>query len=174
MDRWKGFAEVELDQDYLLFGLIAGKRRVGPPVVSPRGLPMDLSWLADRKWWLQVIEDGDIKVGLLSSEETARAQALCSIDEARDYQRGGRRLRWSAGNGRVTFEPPSPGLPPQWVEHPDFNTPGWLSSREFAQVLRRYQSESKFAGVTAKATLAAMKALEKDKFESRLVFWFTG
>lgn len=48
--QWCSYAHPNVDRDYELFGVLAGVRRDGPPIVEPRGVPDDLGEVARMKY----------------------------------------------------------------------------------------------------------------------------
>jgi hypothetical protein len=60
-----------------------------------------------------------------------------------------------------------------WVSVPIWHTHSWLVLNEFEKVMHRYNHKFKTQPEPVyDAILAAMKTLDKKKYESRLVFWF--
>jgi hypothetical protein len=61
--KWySSVAKVFIDRDYCLFGLMAGVRGNNPPVVPPRGIPIDLSGAAQDEYYYYVSEKDDPKI----------------------------------------------------------------------------------------------------------------
>lgn len=142
-DRWRPFGgELNIDRDYDLFGAMANVR-TGGAVVPPRGIPEDMAYAADGRWWLYITE--------------AREDYGCvSVETAEQYQRLGSRVRKDK-DGKT-----------RWVEHPDWHTPSWMTAEEFSSALEK----SGHRGDVANAALAAMFYLDGQSSNSRIVFWF--
>lgn len=139
---WVWSDKFHLPRDYNLFGYLAGVRRDGPPVVSPRGIPKDMS-TSSEEYWLMISDSGN--------ENTV------TPEEAEKYVRGGSRYRQDrSGNNR-------------WVSDPDAHTASWLSADELETAMSCCQH---LIDTEFKAILAAMRALESDGREVRFVFWF--
>lgn len=116
-DSWRSFSsdELKLGRDYMLFALMAGVRlEYVTPVMPPRGIPDDLSWEAREDYHLQLI-DGD---------ERNLPEHCCTREQAERYVK--------YGSKRVVFD----GI--EYVIHPDWHTPSWLTLDELREVQRRY------------------------------------
>ena len=61
---------------------------------------------------------------------------------------------------------------PTWVTNPDWHSHSWLTTAEFAKVLRSYKAKAPYSVVEYEAILAAMQSFEDAGFSARLVFWF--
>lgn len=66
---------------------------------------------------------------------------------------------------------------PTWVTHPDWHSHSWLTVDEYAKVVQEYCEQVKGANTynnpeEYKAQVAAMKSLQNDGYEVRIVFWF--
>lgn len=55
----------------------------------------------------------------------------------------------------------------QFVSNPNWHTPSWVSTEEFAVVAKEFPDEPEY-----RAILAAMIEFENQSLPSRLVFWF--
>lgn len=113
---WDAFGgQLSLDRNYRIFGLLAGVRG-GQAVHPPKGIPRDIdhSYTIDR-YTLYVSVDSPDEEGSTTPERAA------------SYVRGGSSDWWDADHRRVT--------------HPDWHTPSWLTTSEYADVLRAYQDQ---------------------------------
>jgi hypothetical protein len=67
---------------------------------------------------------------------------------------------------------------PCWVEHPDWHSHTWLTTKEFETAINRYakycsSSEYDFgAPIEYMALLSAMKTFEENGYVSRMIVWF--
>lgn len=60
-----------------------------------------------------------------------------------------------------------------YVSDPDFHSHSWLTTQELAKAFSIYKHKTKYSvGTEYKALLASMRAIEKDGFDARVVFWF--
>lgn len=142
-DRWSGFAgRVNPGRNYKVFGILAGVRTDGPPVIQPRGVPPDMSWQTNDDFHLHVVEnDKEVWEGAV-----ARATA-------EEWVKSGA-SQWHVDGRRVT--------------HPDWHTASWLTLPEYEAALQRFtDTEPEY-----RAVAAAMRELELCGCVTRLVFWF--
>ena len=143
---WDSFAgRINPGRWYFLFGRLAGVRGEGPPVVGPRGIPDDLAYAARDDWWSYISDTPSD--GWVSREAATRyvTQYGCAT-------------RSLPGNTE-----------PTWVQNPDWHDPAWLTPDEWALALEHCDPQG---AEEYRAMLAAMRSLEADGREVRVVFWF--
>lgn len=148
---WRSFGDnLASSRNYSLFGhLTKGEVRSEPmdKGFEPRGLPEDIGWGLREFAYLFISEDG--------TEE-----GHTTLEKAKKW--GGKIYNNSEGK-------------PVWTDHPDWHSHSWLTTNEYAKVLRNYKADKNNWGgiVEYEAILAAMKHLEKGKdIEARIIFWF--
>ena len=148
--RWEPMGgQLWLERNYLMFGLLAGVRDGGAMHIPPRGIPGDLGWEADEDYHLYISEVADDR------------GKSCTQTDALSWVASGLSVWTNAGRTRIS--------------NPDWHTPSWLTTAEYAEALRRYTQEydSPYRlGVTFAAALGAMIAAEEHGCQARLVFWF--
>lgn len=121
---------------YETFGFLAGVRGDGPVIVPPRGIPEDLSYMANGEYWLYI--DKNATTSFANDN-----RYICPEDAAR-WERQGCKIK--DGN---------------WVENPDAHTPSWLTFEEFKAAIANAPSayynaivksmeELEFAGYTTR------------------------
>lgn len=149
---WWHFSDFFFLRDYGLFAQMAGVRDYNgvSPVVAPRGVPVDMSHETMSHFTLLISERyGD------ESGYATRADAV----------------RWVSQGASTWVTAPDVEYPR--ITHPDWHTPSWLSTEEFAQAIER--TEKQRGGkvrANAHAALAAMQAFENNGLKARIVFWF--
>jgi hypothetical protein len=141
-ELWWEFCEPYLGRNYNLFGLMAGVRGFQKAIFEPRGVPENISWGVVDDYTLFITDD----------PKCMDHPGFCSLDDLR---------RW---NGRLWNE--------HRAIHPDWHTPSWLTTYEFAQVVEQYNQILKEAHPLAQATLDLMQSLDRSGLKARLVFWF--
>ena len=145
--RWWPYAEVRFDRYYRLFGFLAGVRDESvEPVVPPRGLPADVSWL------------------------TRSLNEYYIVDESEALICSGERLilRTHLWPGAVIRDE-------HWVFDSDNHTHSWVTGPEVREVIKRFEGENgdHRAPAELRALLASMLMLdEAEEGRSRFVFWF--
>lgn len=159
VERWFTFGgRMNPGRNYDMFGFLAGIRGDGPPVVPPsdRGIPDEMAYEAANDWWLFINYADD--------DENDDDTGMCTPTAAKSYHQMGSRYR-----GTVT----TTDKRPQYVEHPDWHTPSWLTPDEWEQALGLYCALNPQYPVPDEydAMLAAMRSLEGNN-EVRVVFWF--
>jgi len=149
---WMSFGRrINPGRNYIMFGLLAGVRYDSDKSLEPKGLPTDLGYTSMRDSRLFITEDGE------GDGETTMENAI----------------RWNE-NYKCKLYNGSNGEP-TWVDHPDWHSHSWLTTKEFAKVLKTYKELKENWGTPIEydALLAAMKTLEKGgHHEARIVFWF--
>lgn len=138
-------------RDYMMFGLLAGVRYDSEKNLEPKGLPNDLGHTSMFDARLYITEDG-------------RGEHETTLENALRYNKNYGCKLYNGSNDK-----------PTWVDHPDWHSHSWLTTKEFSKVLTTYSRHSDNWGVPLeyKALLSAMKTLEKSgKYEARVVFWF--
>lgn len=121
--RADSFAKLSIGRDYALFALMAGVRDHSGfgPVVEPRGVPMPLSYQIDGDYFTFVSPAG--------KEET---------DDTVSQERAEGWVASGASKWREDMDKDPNVQKRTWVTGPDWHTPSWLTSAEFAQVVSRY------------------------------------
>lgn len=146
------FAELSLDRDYVLFGILAGVRVPIKPVVEPRGIPDKLSGMALSKYCLFVADDG--KECLYENE--------CSRDDAESWVKSGSSKWWNINHTIVT--------------NPDWHTASYLYLEEVQDACFQYSvRENKMLDFEPKQLLlvsSMMTWLSEDGKKPRFTFWF--
>jgi hypothetical protein len=135
-----------LPRDYVMFDIMAGVRGDGDekPLFEPRGIPPNLGHKAEDDYFLRV-DDEQAKL---------EVEGVCSRDKADYWIKCG--FSKAIDDGRVT--------------HPDWHTPSWLTTDEFAKCVKK---GGRGPDSVYKAALAAMRAVEADgHHKARIVFWF--
>lgn len=149
---WSSFGSGFLgNRNYQLFGYLAGVRYNPKNALLPKGLPKELAYISDHDTKLYITEDGE------GEHETTMKKAL-----AWNKERGCQ--LYKGRNGKVT-----------WVDNPNWHSHSWLTTNEFASVLKRYSKDEDGWGepIDYKGMLGAMRAIEKDGYYvARIVFWF--
>lgn len=149
---WMSFGgRINPGRNYLLFGYLAGVRCDVEKGFTPKGLPEDLGYMAMSESRLYISEDGK------GDNETTMENAL----------------RWNK-HSNCKLHLGSDGNP-LWVDHPDWHSSSWLSTKEYAKAINLYSRNKDNWGVAIeyKALLSAMRTLEKNgHYEARIVFWF--
>jgi hypothetical protein len=141
---WVSFGErINPGRNYHLFGRIAGVRDPSEElVVPPRGRPDDLGFRSRDDAWLYVPPGPGDFV----------VEGWADPEDAK---------RWVA-EGLSTFSPDG-----RYVSHPDHHTHTWLTPDEFARAI-----EGDVHALEYRAMLAAMRSLEADGKQVRVVIWF--
>ncbi len=144
-DSWSPFGgRINPGRNYAAFGMLAGVRSEVVPAVQPRGIPDGLAYEARGDWWLYITSDDEESDGCTSLTNAERYIA-----------RGSKFL--TNEDGKKTF-----------VEHPDWHTPSWMTPDEW---ITATSMESEW-NLQYRAMAAAMRSLEEDGQEVRVVFWF--
>lgn len=151
-DFWRGWPRINLGRNYAMFGKLAGVRSSGPAIVKPRGIPHDIGYDATHDWWL------------LIDDKHADSEAFCSQAQAENYPKYGSRIQ-AVGEGGNKYACAR-------VEHPDWHTPSWVSAEELVSAISAVDLEYPGDCLEYRAMAAAMKAVEAQDYECRLVFWF--
>ena len=142
---WQDFGRrINPGRNYTLFGYLAGVRG-GPALVEPRGLPEGLAYYARNDASLYISDHED--EGNVTPEMAANfASGGCEYINDR--------------NGK-----------PWRVTHPDWHNHSWLTVGEFEAALAMM---TEYRGYLTEylAVLAALKSLQENAGEARLVFWF--
>lgn len=149
-------SELSLSRNYDMFALLAGVRNLRrlKPIVEPRGIPKDLSWLPDMKAYLTI------------SEKFSGEPGYTSLRKAEEWHRQtGQKIEMRNGK-------------PWRVEYPDWHSHSWLTRKELKDVFAAYQKlingsfQSEAFTADYRALLAAIDVYENLGFETRFVFWF--
>ena len=130
-------------RNYRLFGLLADLRECGPAIIEPRGMPPDAAWEAEH--------DNELYISANETDGTTTPE---------------RAQRWVESGSSVYLKDK------HFVTHPDWHSHSWLTTAEYRDVLKVYQSqESAWPIPEYDAILAAMERLDHHG-TARLVFWF--
>jgi hypothetical protein len=137
---------------YDLFAIMAGVRNYDDvrPVVARRGVPTNLGGGAIRHYYLR------------ANNEYAkdREPGFITIKEAQKYvDRGYSKIRDTKGRSVHKDD---------LITHPDWHSASWMTLTE----LRKVNLRVKWKHAGLKATIAAMAALEKMGYATRIIFWF--
>ena len=146
-DNWYpfGYAELRLNRNYKMFGMMAGVRRNTELSFDPRGLPSDVSTVVDGENKLYVSDD---------------SEKYTSVESAKRYEKMGCEITYRDGK-------------PVWVEHPDWHSHSWLKREEYDKILDKYKGEELHPLSPDYISLKhIMYAYEANGSETRLVFWF--
>lgn len=171
---WRDFGKrINPGRNYALFGFLAGVRHEGPPVAEPRGYPGDAGYAAREDHWMWIAhgrEPGENECSWEDAQRYAKTYGARLEGEYRPYSS----TIYQLGEAPVTqtrgaeFD----GLPTM-VAHPDWHTHSWVTADEWAEALRRYDVQYKDDREPEyRAMLAALRSLEADGNETRVVFWF--
>ena len=150
---WGG--RINPGRDYVLFGYLSkGVRYDADKGFEAKGLPDELGWQSLLESRLYISKDGN------DSGEYAT-----TLEKA---------LEWNQRFGcKLTYDKDGN---PTHVDHPDWHSHSWLTTKEFEQAIKLSQKDKNSwgsVGIEYKALLAAMKSFEKTKkYEARVVFWF--
>lgn len=149
---WMSFGgRINPGRNYVIFGFLAGVRYDVNKGLEPKGLPNDLGYMSMRDSRLFITDDGE------GDGETTLTNAL----------RWNKDYRCKLYNGSDDK--------PIWVDHPDWHSHSWLTTKEYSKVLSLYSKHPDNWGSAIEyyALLSAMKTLEKGgNYEARIVFWF--
>ncbi len=145
---WLPFGkEFRLARDYEMFGRMAkGVRREPENGFAPRGVPSDMSWSAEHEH-LMFIHDG----------EREESNYVTTADAAKYVASGESQYVTKYGKDK-----------PNYVTHPDWHSHSWLTRLEFVKCIEH----ADYPAPDYKAVAAAMRSLENDGLETRVVFWF--
>lgn len=145
--RWQSFGkEFHLDRDYSMFGRMARVRRETEVGFAPRGLPVDVAYAVEHVN-LCYIHDG----------EKEEDNYVTSAKAAEWVQSGCSKYVDRYNNGKNTY-----------VTHPDWHSHSWLTLEEFEQCIEC----SKYKVSDYRAVATAMRSLESDGYQTRVVFFF--
>jgi hypothetical protein len=114
--------EVSFGRDYVLFGMLAGVRHHVPPVISPRGLPIDpkMSHQADSRYHITVLDSP-------SPEDIFMRFNCISRERAELYVNSGSTQYSDHTKARI--------IDPGW------HTPTWLTLDELIELRKHYLIE---------------------------------
>lgn len=153
--RWFGFGgRINPGRNYRMFGYLAGVRSDGPPVVEPRGLPEDAAWDAQWDTWLHI------------SDCEVNESGSCTREQAAQYHRSGSSYRYLPEDTEKKK--------PIAVFHPDWHTHSWVTPDEWEQAIQQTVKTDAYHYPLPEyfAMLAALRSLEQQGYEARVVFWF--
>lgn len=112
-DRWTSFGDkLSLDRNYRLFALLADVRGEGA-IYPARGVPRDMAYHARDDYLIWV------------SDQYPEGDGSTTTAKARSWVAEGNSGWWDAEC--------------RYVTDPDAHTPTWLTTAEYAEVLRAYQ-----------------------------------
>lgn len=163
---WTALAdgEFEMARSYALFAALAGVRapRGFSPLISPRGLPTDLSVGVSSRFFVPVIE-----------HERARGWGLLPWEFRTPEQAA---FQAAQGAMRLPKDMAAPLLP---ATHgyigakPDSHTPSWVSLAELRPCLQHAQLELQHTPDEFRWLVRYLDAVEETAgTRTRLVFWF--
>ena len=152
---WRNLTDGIGSRDYRMFGILAGVRCDDLKLFDPKGLPDgQLSWNT---------EDANIlNIAPESHPEWADTSGWTSRTSAE---------RWiSEGSSKPLYRD---GVLNR-VTNPDWHSHSWLTSDELSQCVDKYRTipDVKKAPSEWVGILAAMKAIEENGDQTRVVFWF--
>jgi hypothetical protein len=148
---WRPFGgRIHGRRNYTLFGYLANVRGDGA-IIEPRGLPEELGYEADALAYYYI------------TDTKSEGEQCTTLQTARNWEKnyGCKIITNSDGE-------------PKYVQHPDWHTYSWLTTKEFRAVLKKYNKQipKEYAEYEYEAILSAMAKLEKFNLDVRLVFWF--
>jgi hypothetical protein len=147
---WRSFGgRISVRRNYTLFGLLADVR--GKGVIYPqRGLPDDISYETKGYAYYFI------------AENPAQEERAVSIETAKEWE--------AKYESKIIYRDGKP----TWVQHPDWHSYSWLTTKEFRAVLKKYNREipKDFAEFQYEAILSVMAKLGKHGQDVRVVFWF--
>lgn len=138
-----------VERNYHMFGKLAGVRSNESPIVSPQPIPTDLSNHVAWDYYLFVVDQQQYD---RSEDKTG----MCSPEMANRYVN---ELRLSQQH------PERKNL----ISNPDWHSAGCVTP---AQWRKATHVRGEMNDPSTEAIYAACKALEKQEFEVRVVFWF--
>lgn len=159
---WFNFGErIRPGRNYRVFEALAGVRGdEARAVVPPRGVPEDMGWFTAGEYCEYVVTD-------------EAAVARWNADRERAVTRE-RAERWVSSGASVWVDGPDAeprhGSIVGRITGPDWHTPSWLTTDEFARAIE--QGTEDFPAAEWHAVVAAMRELERRGNEARAVFWF--
>jgi len=166
--RWQSFAgEIALERNYVIFERLAGVRgNLGNAIVLPRGFPPDAGSEAKDENFLWIhYGTGNADEFSCSPEEAARL-----VDSGRSSYFGILKKVGMAVDLKGVKETELVDVQrPERVSKPDWHSHSWLSLKEFESAILQIGAE---VPKVYAACIAAMRSLEKDGCEVRVVFWF--
>jgi len=141
--------ELYLDRDYAVFSKLANVRNYDEdiePISEPRGLPEKVSYI--------VSDENSLYISEIETNSD-----YCTKEDAENWVK--------CGASKYTDDHKSS------VTNPDYHSHPWLSVEEYEQAIKELQTVIKYKlNVNYFAVLAAMKFLQDNGYEVRLVFWF--
>jgi hypothetical protein len=152
---WNSLTENAGSRDYAMFGILAGVRYRELKLFDPKGLPNgELSWQAATANILNIAPEKHPEFADTDGW-TDRASAESWVAEGLSTP-----MYIDGVLHRVT--------------NPDWHSHSWLTSDELSQCIEKYRAipESKKAPSEWVGILAAMKAIEENGDQTRVVFWF--
>ena len=159
---WMCFSRVNITREYSLFGSLSkGVRTNIEGGLLPRGIPSDLSYVAEKDYTLVVVPDDEYGDGFGWS---------CSESDANSWMESGISRRWY---GSFSL----PGDDSWTVTHPDWHSASWAEKKDLEIAYKAYQNtvlpeylDGK--NIPLEVIIAAMVAYEQNGYYSRLVYWF--
>jgi hypothetical protein len=152
--KWSSFGgRINPGRHYELFTRLSGVRGYTDIPIANFGLPEDISWSVEHDNQLYIDYNGDAGVrGYFSSVTPENAEGWVNSRKSRYIKNS---LKLGAEEGKNTH-----------VTNPDWHSHGWVTPELLSKALRGISTPE------WKATLAAMKSLEKSNLEVRMVFWY--
>lgn len=147
---------IQIERDYVLFGLLAGIRSSLPPAIPPRGLPMDLSSEVFEHYYEFIFDEHDAPL--------YRGFSWVSPQEAAVLLESGKShappAEYKKLNTRSTLG---------YVSNPDWHSASWLWYDELLQVV---PESVMMANPTLRVLSDTLRSIEHLFGRGRIVFWF--
>lgn len=149
--QWRSFTpRINPGRNYMLFALLASVRGDYPQSLKPKGMPKEKpGYYAERNNQCYI-------------SETSNEEGCVTLETAQ---------RWATYGCKIINDKEGK---PTWVTHPDWHSHSWLTTRQYAKVLKIYETmPDNWGGVLEyEALLAMMRYFEKKGYKARIVFWF--
>jgi len=152
-DYVDGVAQIYVNRDYLLFGLLADVRMKDIVVFPPRGIPQAISYQAELEYCLYVCEqDGE---------------GCCTAIQAQKWIKEGVSCWFDTNHTRIT--------------NPDWHSASFLYTDEVAKVAEEFEikineginDKTYFRLVQMlKGLVQMMRCLDTPGYRSRITYWF--
>lgn len=137
-------------RNYTIFGYLAGVRGEGRPVVSPRGVPSQMGYVAIM----------DNQLSIRDSPGTIDSEGYVTPEKAAEWVKD--------GSSTYLLRDDKPYA----VTHPDHHTHSWVTPDEWEEAIRLTHREDNYSLPEYEAILAILHSFEAQGFKARVVFWF--